>query len=200
MPNRWTFQIAPITRLVSRYVGDGKGWIDPFAGISSPAEFTNDLNPDCPTTYHMDSLTFLNQLTGQYDGVLFDPPYSLRQAKECYESLGRDFTLEDSRNVGRWLGEKARLCQLIKPGGYALSFGWNSNGIGRINGFEVKEILLVCHGGAHNDTIVTVEQKLQGELSQWGSLVAWSSGKTEAGKTSNGGSTPPASSRRICLK
>lgn len=28
------------------------------------------------------------------------------------------------------------------------------------NGFEIIEILLVAHGGMHNDTIVTVERKL----------------------------------------
>lgn len=43
MPNKWTFQIQPITELIKRYVGDGKGWIDPFAGMTSPAEITNDL-------------------------------------------------------------------------------------------------------------------------------------------------------------
>ena len=43
MPNKWTFKIPPIAELLARYVGDGKGWIDPFAGMYSPAEFTNDL-------------------------------------------------------------------------------------------------------------------------------------------------------------
>lgn len=33
-------------------------------------------------------------------------------------------------------------------------------GIGKKNGFEIIEILLVAHGGMHNDTIVTVERKL----------------------------------------
>ena len=32
MPSRWTFTIPPIAELLARYVGDGKGWIDPFAG------------------------------------------------------------------------------------------------------------------------------------------------------------------------
>ena len=42
-----------------------------------------------------------------------------------------------------------------------LSFGWNSGGIGKSLGFEIIEILLVAHGGAHNDTICTVERKLK---------------------------------------
>jgi hypothetical protein len=51
------------------------------------------------------------------------------------------------------------ICDKIKVGGYAISFGWNSNAFGATRGFEVVEILLVPHGGHHNDTIVTVEQK-----------------------------------------
>jgi len=37
--------------------------------------------------------------------------------------------------------------------------GWNSGGIGKTFGFTQKEILLVPHGGPHNDTIVVVEEK-----------------------------------------
>ena len=90
MPSRWTFEIIPISNLLARYVGNGKGWIDPFAGMKSPAEFTNDLNPEMPAKYHLDALTFLQQLPGQYMGVLFDPPYSLRQLSECYADIGID--------------------------------------------------------------------------------------------------------------
>lgn len=165
MPNKWTFQIPPIADLLARYVGDGKGWIDPFAGETSPAEITNDLNPDRPAKYHLDALDFLKQLNGQYKGVLFDPPYSLRQVKECYEGLGRDFTMADSQDVGRWTLIKREISKLIITGGIALSFGWNSQGIGKQNGFEINEILLICSGGAHNDTIVTVERKVQSNMS-----------------------------------
>ena len=52
-PNRWTFTIKPVQQLLHRYVGDGKGWVDPFAGLHSPAELTNDLNPDLPSAYHL---------------------------------------------------------------------------------------------------------------------------------------------------
>lgn len=88
MPNKWTFQIQPIAGLLAKYVGDGKGWIDPFAGMCSPAEITNDLNPKNKAQYHLDALDFLNTLNGnKYQGVLFDPPYSLRQMQECYEGI-----------------------------------------------------------------------------------------------------------------
>jgi len=160
MPSRWTFTIKPIAELLARYVGDGKGWIDPFAGESSPAEITNDINPARPSMYHLDANIFLQQLDGQYNGILFDPPYSLRQVKEVYDSLGKKMTgLELNFGDIRELVKNK-----IKPNGIAISFRWNSIGIGKKKGFEIIEILLVCHGRAHNDTIVTVERKVQGNF------------------------------------
>ena len=164
MPNKWTFKIKPIEALLYKYVGDGKGWIDPFAGENSPAEITNDLNPDRPTKYHLHAKDFVLQLNGKlYNGCLFDPPYSLRQMKECYNSIGIEkISQEDTnhfpRNVRNIIAPK------IKVGGYCISFGWSSEGIGMKAGFNIIEILLVAHGGKHNDTIVTVEQKTQGKL------------------------------------
>jgi hypothetical protein len=50
---------------------------------------------------------------------------------------------------------------VLKPGGIILSFGWNTVGMGKSRGYEIREILLVCHGGAHNDTICMAERKTQ---------------------------------------
>jgi len=157
MPSKWTFTIKPIKDLLRRYEV-GQGWIDPFAGENSPAEITNDLNPERPTQYHLHAKDFSEMLTGLYAGVLFDPPYSLRQVKECYNKIGipllsKEDTNHFPRNVRNILAEK------IKPGGYAINFGWSTEGFGMKNGFDIVEILLVAHGGKHNDTIVTVEIK-----------------------------------------
>ena len=48
----------------------------------------------------------------------------------------------------------------MKKGGAVITFGWNSGGIGKSNGFEISEILMVAHGGWHNDTICTVDVRL----------------------------------------
>jgi len=47
---------------------------------------------------------------------------------------------------------------LVKEGGLVLSFGWNSSCMGKKFG-EYEEILLVGHGGAHNDTICVAQRK-----------------------------------------
>ena len=101
MPDSNTFQIKPIAQLLAKYVGDGTGWIDPFANTSQMAEFKNDLNPSMPTQSHKDALHFL-----------------------------REFKDESAEGV-----------------------------------------LLVLHGGVHNDTIMTVERKLYGTRLPEGMLV-----------------------------
>jgi len=159
VPSKWTFTIKPIRQLIYKYVGDGCGWVDPFAGKYSPAEYTNDLNPRMPTKYHMLAEDFCRQLKGKYRGVLFDPPYSYRQVKECYEGIGLEVHQRDTQS-GFYSRVKNLICGKIESGGYAICCGWNSVGFGKNRGFEMVEILLVCHGGLHNDTIVTVERKL----------------------------------------
>jgi hypothetical protein len=52
---------------------------------------------------------------------------------------------------------RAALTDILDDGGLALSFGWQSSGFGRE--WETLEILLVQHGGAHNDTICVAQRK-----------------------------------------
>lgn len=166
-PSRHTFTIKPITDLLRRYVGSGIGWVDPFAGYNSPAEFTNDLDPTTPARSHLDALEFCTHLQGIYKGILFDPPYSLRQLKECYNNIGID-KIPYQQTIRFYADLKDVMVAKIQLGGYAISFGWNSIGFGKKRGFQILEILLVSHGRAHNDTIVTVDIKKyeQGRLTQ----------------------------------
>jgi hypothetical protein len=160
MPSRDTFKIKPIQELLDKYVpGDGLGWIDPFAGNNSPAGITNDLNPNTLAQSHLDACEFLKKLEFWiYDGALLDPPYSPRQVSECYKSFGKTVTARDtsSEPLAR---VKDEIAMRIKPNGYCISFGWNSCGLGINRGFNIIEILLVCHGGGHNDTICVVEKR-----------------------------------------
>jgi len=162
MPNKNTFSILPIKELIQHYINKEKIWIDPFANQSifnSYCHFTNDLNLEFPTTHHLDALDFLKSFKTQtIDGILFDPPYSVRQLSECYKGLGIAVTQETTR-PNFWTDIKNEITRIIKPNGIIISCGWNSGGIGKELGFEIIEILLVPHGGIHNDTIITVERK-----------------------------------------
>lgn len=164
MPSRWTFTIKPIRELLEEEVGTGMFvnglWADPFAGMNSPAQETNDLNPERQTKYHMEALDFLKMFPDRhFDGVLFDPPYSPGQVKKCYEGIGLNVTSEQTKQ-SFYSNAKNEMQRILKPNGKAICFGWTSMGMGKGRGFEMQRILLVPHGGSKNDTIVTVEIKL----------------------------------------
>lgn len=157
-PNRWTFQIPAIRKFIYRHVGhlpESSIIIDPFSGTSIIANYRNDW-----ARGGVRAEAYLQGLLDeeiQADAVIFDPPYSPRQIKECYESLGLSPTSKDTQNAALYKRAKLLLAELLKPEGIALSFGWNSTGFG--NAWPRLETMLVNHGAAHNDTICVAQQK-----------------------------------------
>lgn len=159
MPNKNTFEITPIKALIQEEVDLNDFWIDPFANRNKFATVTNDLSLEYDTDYHLDALDFLKIFEdGSVDGVLYDPPYSPRQVSECYNDVGYNVTW-DTTKASFWGNHKREISRIVKLGGKVITFGWNSGGIGYKYGFEIQRILLVPHGGWHNDTICTVEIK-----------------------------------------
>jgi hypothetical protein len=158
MPDSNTFNIPAIRGLVKYYLSQAAISVDPFARNKRWATYTNDLNSETAAEYHLEAREFLAQLIEQgiqADLVIFDPPYSPTQVKECYGGVG----LKNDW-IGGWREERNLMSQLLKPDGIAISCGWNSIGLGVQRGFRKELILLVCHGREHNDTIVTVERKV----------------------------------------
>lgn len=138
MPNKRTFTIKPIKELIRKYKKDYYLVLDPF-----------------PFEYNLDATDFLNSCNDEtFELGLFDPPYSPRQLKECYGGKG-----EYDTKSSTWSNWKKLMAKKIVPGGICISFGWNSGGLGKNRGFKIIEILLVAHGGMHNDTICVVEEK-----------------------------------------
>jgi hypothetical protein len=137
MPNKRTFTIEPIKKLIEDEIGDE--YIDPF-----------------PFEYKEDATDYLQKVKSHRFGV-FDPPYSPRQLKECYKGKG-----EYDTKSSTWSGWKDLMAQKVLD--KCISFGWNTCGLGKKRGFEITRILIVCHGGMHNDTICTVEHRVQERL------------------------------------
>lgn len=161
MPNKNTFTIIPIKNLLNKYVSKDKLWIDGFANDSKIASITNDLNPEYNTDYHLDALDFFKTFKDDsVDGVLYDPPYSITQASQCYKDYGKEKLEINVSNMGYWGEIKNQISRILKSNGIVICFGWSSNGLGKNRGFEFLELLLVPHGGSKNDTIVTVEKKV----------------------------------------
>jgi hypothetical protein len=160
MPASDTFDCAPIGALVKRYLRTSRVSIDPFARNKRWTTYTNDLNPKTSAEYHMDALDFLKMLCEKEikaDLVIFDPPYSYQQMMEVYEGVGRKISGRESQ---RFYGDiRNAIDNLVLHNGIVISCGWNSIGMGKTRNYKIQEILMVCHGRAHNDTIITVDKK-----------------------------------------
>lgn len=162
MPHHETFSIGPIGDLVRRYLATSKCSVDPFARNTALATHRNDMNPNTKAEHHMEAVEFLSMLSASgviADVVLVDPPYSPRQVKECYDSIGHKMEQSDALLGKIRKIRRAAIDLILTPSGIVITCGWNSVGMGHSFGYELIEILIVCHGSDHNDTIVTVERK-----------------------------------------
>ncbi len=162
MPNAATFEIKPIGEFVRSYLDQSKVSVDLFARNGGWATYTNDINPNTVAMYHEDAENFvgiMRHMEAWPDLALFDPPYSPRQIAEHYREAGVAITRESTQNGHLSKRVRDALDEIMAPRGIVLSFGWNSVGMGKERGYDQIELLLVAHGGAHNDTICLAEQK-----------------------------------------
>jgi hypothetical protein len=161
MPASNTFDCNPIGEFVKHYLADSKTSVDPFARNKRWATHTNDLNPKTQAEWHEDAETFLKrmgEMGHRYDLAILDPPYSPRQISEAYAEAGLKAGMKDTQNSVLYQRVRNAVMPLLLPDAIVLSFGWNTVGMGKARGFVQREIMLVCHGGAHNDTICLAEQ------------------------------------------
>ena len=140
MPSHQTFTIKPFKELIEKELGSE--YIDPF-----------------PYPFKQDAIEYLKTIEDNSKNYLvFDPPYSQRQLREMYDNNG--LSLDNPMNNSYWANCRKEISRIIKKNGKVISFGWNSNGIGKKYGFEITKVVLVAHGSQHNDTIATVEIKI----------------------------------------
>jgi len=162
MPSGDTFSVPPIGQFVRSYLDAAMVSVDPFARDKRWATHTNDLNPATQAEHHMDAEKFLLMLAARdvkADLVIFDPPYSPGQIVACYKGIGLDVAAA-GRNGELYGRVRNAIVPVLTEDAIVLSFGWNSVGMGKKHGFEIIEILLCCHGGAHNDTICMAERRI----------------------------------------
>ena len=166
-PNSQTFTIPPILEFIHRHIDtETMSIVDPYARNSELSEtaLTNDLDPLTTARWHLKSDEFLEMLIGTgivADAVIYDPPYSPRQISECYKRSKIKCSKTDTQNSALHARCRRHIDQILRPGGIVLSFGWNSTGMGRA--YKTKEIMMVAHGGSHNDTICVAQEKSSGD-------------------------------------
>jgi hypothetical protein len=165
MPTKWTFDCPPIYQFIEKYYKAATSVLEPFKGHSSFESCSNDIDRDIEADYHEDVLDFLQTVKDQpFDLVLFDPPFSPRQMRECYRMANKPWEQSTALRTSSWKAERDCIANMIRVDSWVLSFGWNSTGMGKARGFALEELLLVCHGAAHNDTICIAEKKVSHQI------------------------------------
>ena len=147
--NRWTFKIKNIREWVEKTC-EGKV-LNLFAGITklNLDETRNDLDETSLAEYHKDALAFVKEWDGEkFDTTLLDPPYSYRKSMEMYKGI----------KASPFRQLKDEIPRILKKNGIVITFGYHSNTMGKIRGFQVERIGLFSHGGAIHDTIASVER------------------------------------------
>jgi methylase of polypeptide subunit release factors len=155
MPNKYTFQIPEIQHFVRHWIGGMTCIVDPFAGKSALATRSNDIADS-----GVDAEIFCQRLLDEgvvADAIIFDPPYSPRQISESYKNAGLKVDSKTTQNAALYSRVLKPLLSLLRPGGIALRFGWQSAGVRR--SWELMDLLIVQHGSGHNDTICTAQRK-----------------------------------------
>ena len=118
MPNHKTFTIAPLKKFINEELGES--YIDPF-----------------PYPFKQDAIKYLKTIpTNSVGYCVFDPPYSSYQLKTKYENAG--LSLNNKYDASYWSNCKKEISRIVKEGGKVISFGWNSNGIGKKYGFKIS--------------------------------------------------------------
>ena len=162
-----THEMPSMRKLFAKYrdkLPDSALLVDPFArNCDWCFPYTNDINPDTLAADHLDAEEYLEKLMimgKRFDLGILDPPFSDRQSGELYGTP--NLYASDSAKMTRI---SYALGNLVKPGGYIIKCGYNTNPFH--SSYEVKEIRIVHHGGTANDTLFSVWQNMNGDLRTW---------------------------------
>jgi len=171
-PTKWTFNTPRIQKWILEKVSEV---IDPeeevvlnlFAGktlLSDLYEFRVDIVREFIDKGEMHStqadwigdarefpLEWKNDGGKPFKVALLDPPYNVRKSREKY----------GGRIVGSFTRIKDDLHMIMDDNARIITWGYSSVGMSARRGYELTEVLLICHSGDHNDTIVTVEDRIK---------------------------------------
>lgn len=70
-------------------------------------------------------------------------------------------TQAEAQRFGIWPKEKDIVARLQPIDGIFLHFGHHTNGMGKKRWYQRIELLVVCHGRAHHDTLCLAERKVE---------------------------------------
>lgn len=125
---------------------------DLFARNCQFCDVTNDINPNTKAQINLDAEIFIkNTKTNISNLIIFDPPFSDRQAKDKYSTS--NLYASDSKKISNITNEFQRV---LVPGGYVIKCGYNST---PIKNLKMIEMVIINFGGSRNDVIISIHQK-----------------------------------------
>jgi len=152
MPEPYTFDMPKVLEWTTKQLVGRV--LNVFCGKNKIKGAVNcDIDPDM----HPDVLCDAMQLSEifspmEFDTAILDPPYSMHQAVGNY----------NGHHCHQITAVRDQLVDLVKK--RLIWFGWS---IPATPGFKKTEILLVGHGGSHNATICTVEDRQMHSLVEY---------------------------------
>ncbi len=129
--------------------------VDPFARNCRWATYRNDINEETKAEYHMDAIDFLKHIhneIGLVDLILFDPPYSQRQAEDKYGGITNVYT-----TPGYVKDIFTQMVRMLSHRGRIIKLGYNSTR--HSDCLELVDIELLNFGGNRNDVILSIWEK-----------------------------------------
>jgi len=126
--------------------------IDPFARNCKWGTIRNDMDQTIKTVhYNLESLDFMKLMkSNSAKIVLFDPPFSDRQAKK-YELGDTNLYCTGDGRIGKLCREIERV---LKPGGVMVKLGYNSSR--PTKNFDLLHLMVINFGGTRNDVILSI--------------------------------------------
>jgi len=125
---------------------------DLFARNCTFCQVTNDINPNTKAMINLDAEIFIkNTKSNQANLIIFDPPFSNRQAKDKYSTS--NLYSAESKKISNICNEFERV---LNPGGYVIKCGYNST---NLKNLKLIEMVVINFGGSRNDVIITIHQK-----------------------------------------
>jgi len=158
--SKWTFEPNEVQKYVeSKLKGRVLNLFSGPTNLRHNGEIVrNDIDETVDADFHFDALEVDKYFDpNSFDTVILDPPFSFRKSHDYYE--GR--TVENLTIV------KDKVAELIKPGGWILTFGYHTRGLGQSRGYSREEIVLLDHYGGVRATIGVVEQRVERKLNEY---------------------------------
>lgn len=150
-PKRYTFEQPKVKEYVEANC-NGKV-LNLFAGKvrlnadEVRVDLSDEFNPD----YCMDAFEFCKYACENgmvFDTIILDPPYSYRKSMEKY----------NGKTCSSFVKVKDMIPKILSDGGTVITFGYSSSSMGKVRNFIKVGVCLICHNGAHHDTICLVER------------------------------------------